>query len=135
VTVTISRDGESVTDSETMDVGPTCQDNSSFYINEEMDDNFSCGDCHEDGGDASFVIDGTSFTTMLNTFNDTTKLSSASDPYVFANMPAMVDRTPGLNTFGGEYNHSDGLKWPADSGTHFRVIELAYRINEGFSCP
>jgi hypothetical protein len=131
VNLTIGKDGETETDSQTLTISSgSCVINSSFYENESLSANFSCGNCHESGGTASFIIDGSSITTIANVpkFN-------GSDPYLFANMPANLDRTPGDNTFGGEYSHSGGQRWAPDSEAHFRVLELAYRIRNDFSCP
>jgi hypothetical protein len=131
VSVVIEKNDEIVTDSESLTIGAaSCDNNPSFYENENLSSNFSCGDCHESGGTASFIIDGSSVTTIaaVPKFN-------AADPYIFANTPANLDRTPGDNTFGGEYSHSGGVRWSPDSEAHFRVLELAYRIRNDFSCP
>ena len=130
VSLTIAKGGLTATDSETISIASNCESNDSFYINEELADNFSCGGCHEAGGTASFIIDGSSLATISNVpkFN-------GSDPYVLANTPANLDRTPGANTFGGEYSHSGGVRWSPDSVAHFRTLELAYRVRNDFTCP
>jgi hypothetical protein len=129
LSVTVSKSGETATDSFTLSSsGTVCEANENYYANEGFSSDFNCSSCHSPGGTASFVIDGTSYASI----SSTSKYSS-NTPYIMANMPANLDPTPEGN--GGELNHSGSLRWSQDSSTHMRMLELAFRASTGFSCP
>lgn len=128
VSVSLSRDEETVRASQLLTVGPVCDANENFYAQANLMSRFSCGNCHEPGGTASFEIDGSSYASISQV-----KKYAGSQPYVMANMPANLDPTPA--GFGGELNHSGGQKWVEGSTTHVRMLELAYRVSTDFNCP
>ena len=134
VTLTETLDGEVETDTAVLsNVGARCEANSDFYSNESAigPSVFTeCEQCHSEQGTATFDIDGSTYGSIAST-----RTLTETDYFKFAHMPANMDPTPGEGMNGGEFNHSGGLRWPQDSATHFRVMELAYRAAENFTCP
>lgn len=134
VTLTEILDGKVETDKAILDnIGARCEANSEFYINESaIGPRFFtvCEDCHSEKGEATFSIDGSTYGKIAST-----RTLTETEYLVFAHMPANFDPTPGNKMYGGELKHSGELRWPQDSTTHFRVMELAYRVNQSFICP
>ena len=131
VSVSVIRGSEVAEDSVDVEVVGTCSENLQVYADEGHNTRFNdCEGCHApEPSNASF--------DTLKTWD---KVQNTSDPFVVANAPANADLTPGLrmenrDTPGGEYNHSDGQKWGQDTSTHFRVLELVYRMRTDFVCP
>lgn len=134
VTLTETLNGEVETDTAVLsNVGARCEANSDFYSNESAigPSVFTeCEQCHSEQGTATFDIDGSTYGSIAST-----RTLTETDYFKFAHMPANMDPTPGEGMNGGEFNHSGELRWPQDSATHFRVMELAYRVSQSFTCP
>lgn len=128
IDVSLTRGDETVLTTESLTIGSVCDANENFYAQANLSTRFSCGNCHEPGGNASFIIDGSSYASIAQTDKYT-----SSNPYIMANMPANLDPTP--EGRGGELVHSGGEKWTQSSPTHIRMLELAYRVANDFSCP
>jgi hypothetical protein len=125
VSVSITKNNETETASDTVTVGNVYEQNDNFYGSTLNPSDFnSCQGCHSPAPNTSSFCQ----------FKNWDKVQNVSDPYRVANAPANTDPTPGSGMTGGEYSHSDGVKWTQDSAKHFRMLELVYRMRNDTGC-
>ena len=126
VSVSIVKNDETETASDTVTVGNTCEENDNFYGSTLNPSDFnSCQGCHAPSPN----------TTSYSDFKTWDKVQNTSDPYRVANAPANADLTPESTTGRKVYSHDGKQKWSQDSAKHFRMLELVYRMRNDFSCP